>query len=74
MDKVVSFTQLQGFWEEIRNLQQGFVTNLYWNNDKHAHWIEDGSLFYKKTEHITAPANLYRLKYFSVSPKLSVKP
>lgn len=50
MDKVVSFTQLQGFWEEVRNLQQGFVTNLYWNNDKHAHWIEDGSLFYKKTE------------------------
>ena len=49
MDKVVSYEQVQGFVGEIRDLWQGYVTNFYWNDQKHPYWVNDGSLFFEKT-------------------------
>jgi GNAT superfamily N-acetyltransferase len=48
MDKVVSYEQVQGFIGEIRDLRQGFVTNFFWNDQKHPYWVSNGSLFFEK--------------------------
>lgn len=49
MDKVVSKEQVQGFIGEIRDLRQGFVTNFFWNDQKHPYWVREGNLFFEKT-------------------------
>ena len=50
MDKIVSFEQVQGFVADIRNMRQGFVTNFFWDEQKHPSWLKNGSLMYQKTE------------------------
>ncbi len=50
MDKIVSSEQVQDFVAEIRNLRQGFVTNFFWDDQKHPYWVENGSFLYQKTE------------------------
>ena len=50
MDKIVSAEQVQGFVAEIRNLRQGFVTNFFWDGQKHPYWVSEGSLSYQKSE------------------------
>lgn len=49
MDKVLSYEQVQGFSTEIRSLKLGFVTNFFWNNQKHSYWIDNGEFFYKRS-------------------------
>jgi len=49
MDKVVSYEQVQGFIGEIRDLRQGFVTNFFWNSQKHPYWVNNRELFFEKT-------------------------
>lgn len=48
MDRVVTYEQLQGFVGEIRNLRQGFVTNFFWDANRHPYWLENASLFFEK--------------------------
>ena len=50
MDKVVSFEQIQDFAGEIRNLRQGYVTNFFWDPQKHPYWVEAGHFFYEKAD------------------------
>lgn len=50
MDKIISSEQVHGFVAEIRNLRQGYVTNFYWDDQKHPYWVENGSLLYQKFE------------------------
>lgn len=50
MDKVVSYEQVQGFIGEIRDLRQGFVTNFFWNDQKHPYWVKASSLFFEKAD------------------------
>ena len=50
MDKIVSSEQVQDFVAEIRNLRQGFVTNFFWDDQKHPYWVENGTLHYQKSE------------------------
>jgi len=42
MRKVESIEEIKSFVETIRNLRQGFVTNFYLDEEKHAAWIETG--------------------------------
>ncbi len=50
MDKILSFDQVQSYVAEIRNLRIGYMTNFYWDDQKHPYWVEDGSLLYQKSE------------------------
>lgn len=50
MDKIHSYEQIRSFVGEIRNLQKGFQTNFYWDEQKHPYWIESSSLFFMKWE------------------------
>ena len=50
MDKVLSSEQVQGFVVEIRNLRHGYVTNFFWDDQKHPYWVENGSLLFQKSE------------------------
>lgn len=50
MEKIVSSEQVQGFVAEIRNLRQGYVTNFFWDDQKHSYWLQDGSFLFQKTE------------------------
>jgi ribosomal protein S18 acetylase RimI-like enzyme len=50
MNKVVSFEQYQGFVGEIRALKQGYVTNFFWDGNKHSYWVVDGSFEYQKSD------------------------
>jgi ribosomal protein S18 acetylase RimI-like enzyme len=47
MDKVVSYEQIQDMVKQIRTLKNGFVTNFYWDDQKHPYWIIEGSLCYE---------------------------
>ena len=44
MHKIESYEQIQNFVRQIRELRKGFVTNFYWDENKHPYWIADGSL------------------------------
>ena len=57
MDKVISYEQIQGFIESIRNLQKGYVTNFFGDPIKHNYWIKTGALFFSGSE------NCYILLY-----------
>ena len=50
MDKVVSYEQIQGFIGAIRDLRQGFITNFFWNDQKHPYWLNTDSLFFEKAD------------------------
>lgn len=50
MDNIISFEQVQGFVIEIRNQRQGYITNFFWDDQKHPYWVENGSLLYKKSD------------------------
>lgn len=46
MDKILSFEQIQGFVSEIRSLRQGFVSNFFWDPNKHPYWIAEENFFF----------------------------
>ena len=48
MDKVESIEQLKELILYVRNLRQGFVTNFYLDEEKHAAWIRTGEFQYDK--------------------------
>lgn len=50
MYKVTSFDQIQGFVREIRAQRSGFVTNFYWDSQKHPYWIAEGTLTYDRSD------------------------
>lgn len=50
MDKVESIEQLKELISYVRNLRQGFVTNFYLDEEKHAAWIRTGEIQYDKWE------------------------
>lgn len=50
MDKVDSFEQTQLFTKQVRSLRKGYVTNFYWDPNKHPYWLAGGSLIYEKSE------------------------
>ena len=50
MDKVDSIEQTQLFTKQVRSLRKGYVTNFYWDPNKHPYWLAGGSLIYEKSE------------------------
>ena len=50
MEKVESIEQLRELITYVRNLRQGFVTNFYLDEEKHAAWIRTGEFQYDKWE------------------------
>ena len=50
MDKVESIEQLKELIAYVRSLRQGFVTNFYLDEEKHAAWIRMGEFQYDKWE------------------------
>lgn len=48
MDKVLSYEQIQSFVSEIRSLRKGFVSNFFWDPNKHPYWIADGNFFFMR--------------------------
>ncbi len=50
MKKIESYEQTQNFVRQIRELRQGFVTNFYWDDNKHPYWIAEGSLVYEQSD------------------------
>lgn len=50
MNKIESYEQTQNFIRQIRELRQGFVTNFYWDDNKHPYWIAEGSLVYEQSD------------------------
>lgn len=48
MEKVESIEQLKELILSIRNQQQGFVTNFYLDEEKHAAWIRTGDFLFDK--------------------------
>lgn len=50
MLKVESFEQIQDFVRHIRSLRNGFVTNFYWDDNKHPYWLANGTLLYEQSD------------------------
>ena len=50
MDKILSFEQIQGFVSEIRSLRKGFVSNFFWDQNKHPYWITEGNFFFLRKD------------------------
>lgn len=50
MRKIESYEQTQGFVRQIRELRQGFVTNFYWDDNKHPYWIAEDSFVYEQSD------------------------
>ena len=50
MRKIESYEQTQNFVRQIRELRQGFVTNFYWDDNKHPYWIAEGTLVYEQSD------------------------
>mgnify|MGYP002854777926 CR=1 FL=1 len=48
MDKVVSYEQVLDFAGETRHQGQGYLTNFFWDPQKHPYWLENGSLLFEK--------------------------
>ena len=75
MDKITSIAQLQELILYIRNLRQGFVTNFYLDETKHAAWIETGNFQYDKYDdtvmilfdHYTSDNEKYFTNMFYIS-------
>lgn len=50
MDKVQSYEQIQGFVSDIRSLRKGYVSNFFWDQNKHPYWIAEGNFFFLRKE------------------------
>ena len=50
MEKVESIEQLKELIAYVRNMRQGFVTNFYLDEEKHAAWIRTGGFLFDKYE------------------------
>ena len=50
MRKVNSYEQIQEFMKHIRSLRKGFITNFYWDSNKHPYWLAEGTLKYEQGE------------------------
>lgn len=50
MKRIESYEQIQSFVQYIRNQRNGFVTNFYWDSNKHPYWIADGRFEYEQFE------------------------
>lgn len=50
MPKVESYEQIRSFMSVIRSLRKGFITNFYWDENKHPYWIEQEEFFYEEYE------------------------
>lgn len=48
MDKVLTFEQVQGFVREIKARREGYITNFFWDENKHPYWLDAGKLEYAK--------------------------
>lgn len=48
MEKVESIEQLKELIAYVRNMRQGFVTNFYLDEEKHAAWIRTGEFLFDK--------------------------
>lgn len=48
MHKIESYEQIQLFTKQIRMQRKGYVTNFYWDPNKHPYWLAEGSLLYKE--------------------------
>ncbi len=48
MDKIVSYDQIQMFIKKIRSLNNGFITNFYWDDNKHPYWLESGTFSFEE--------------------------
>jgi len=46
MDKILSYEQIQSFVSDIRSHRKGFVSNFFWDQNKHPYWIADGHFFF----------------------------
>ena len=46
MLKVESYEQIRSFMGAIRSFKKGFVTNFYWDENKHPYWINDNEFSY----------------------------
>jgi len=49
MRKIESYQQIQDFVRQIRELRQGFVTNFYWDDNRHPYWIADSSFEFEQS-------------------------
>ena len=49
MDKIVSYDQIQMFIKKIRSFKNGFITNFYWDDNKHPFWLESGTFSFKES-------------------------
>lgn len=47
MHKIESYNQIRTLVGQIRSLRKGFVTNFYWDDNKHNYWIEEGCFLYE---------------------------
>lgn len=50
MPRVESYEQTQRFTKLIRQQRKGFVTNFYWDTNKHPYWLAEGSLQYEESD------------------------
>lgn len=50
MDKIISFEQIQLFIKKVRAQKKGYVTNFYWDSNKHPYWLASGLLQYEESE------------------------
>lgn len=48
MEKISSVLQIQKLVSQIREKQNGFLTNFYLDKEKHQIWIENGDLFFEE--------------------------
>lgn len=71
MNRIVSFDQIQDLINQIRNLHCGFVTNFFWNGNKHQQWIDEKTFFYSiKQESVLFvhhDCDFYQLFYVATS-------
>lgn len=50
MHKIESYSQVQDFVRQIRETRRGFVTNFYWDENKHPYWIAEGTFEYEQSD------------------------
>ena len=50
MDKILSYEQIQGFISEIRSIRNGYVSNFFWDQNKHPYWINKGNFYFLRKD------------------------
>lgn len=48
MRKIESYDQIRTFTGRIRSLRKGFVTNFYWDDNKHQYWIDEDKFLFEE--------------------------